>query len=320
MNSSEMQPNVKASPRLPTPQPEMWTPLKLVRWTKDYFGKKGIESARLEAELLLADVLQCDRISLYTDFEMPVEKDALTQFRGYVKRRAETREPLQYILGHAEFLGLKLNVKPGVLIPRPETEQLAEWAFKTLRTSEKENLRILDLGTGSGCLALGLASELKNATVIATDLSTEALAIAAENAQSTGLQDRVTFLQGDLFDALTTASPELQESGDSATRFDLIVSNPPYIDPALKATLQPEVRDHEPFPALFAEEKGLAILRRIILDAHTWLDSKGLLALEISPEQAPSVQDLLGSQSFQDIQVHKDYQQLDRFVTARRMD
>jgi release factor glutamine methyltransferase len=310
----------------PPPQPRVWTSLDLIKWTTDFFKKKEIESPRLEAELLLAEVLGCPRIKLYVDFEKPVPQEKLANFREFVKRRGETREPLQYILGHTQFIDLKLKVTPAVLIPRPETEILALWAVEKLKeavpqaSSQPEisatetlpltPIRVLDLCTGSGCLALYIASKAPNAQLVATDLSAEPLAIAAENALALKLESRVVFKQGDLFEAL---------GAEQKNSFDLLVANPPYIDPAAKAGLQPEVRDHEPAQALFAPESGLACLRSIIEGASDWMLPGAWLGLEFGVGQAESLRKLAEENSrLENVEIKPDQVGLPRFVIARR--
>lgn len=294
----------------PPPQPRVWTTLDLIKWTTDFFIKKGIESARLEAELLLAEVLECPRIQLYVNFEKPVSAERLAKYRDFVKRRAETREPLQYILGNTQFIDLKVRVSKGVLIPRPETELLALWAVERLKASSGDALRALDLCTGSGCLALFMASKEPRAKITATDLSPAALAIARQNAETLKLIERIEFSESDLFSTL---------SADLRGALDLIVSNPPYIDPAQKPTLQPEVRDHEPEMALFAEEKGLAILRRIITDAGEWLKTGGWLGLEFGFGQHDAVREIAEKTGvFEAVVIVPDSNKTPRFLQAQK--
>jgi len=288
----------------------LWTTLDLIRWTKDFFERKGLPSPRLEAELLLAEVLGCERIRLYVDFQKPVGAEALARFREWVRRRGEGREPFQYIAGRAQFLDLKLRVTPAVLIPRPETEELAQWAIAAAREIPGETLHALDLCTGSGCLALALAAHEPRARVTAADCSAAALAIARENAAAVGLSERVTLIEGDLF-------APLPETGRGA--FDLLIANPPYVAPELKDTLAPEVRDHEPPEALFAGEGGLSVLRRIGSAAGEWLKPGGRLGLEISPEQSGPVRELLeAAGAFRDITIRADARKCDRFALAVR--
>lgn len=300
-----------SSSATPTGPRRIWTTLDLLKWTRDFFARKGIESPRLEAELLLAGAVGCERVRLYTDFEKPLEEDVLSKFRGWVKRRADQREPLAYILGRAQFIELQLEVTPAVLIPRPETEELAVWGRTVLKEwQDRPELRVLDLGTGSGCLALALACATPNARVTAVDISPGALEIANRNAAKFQLTERVQFLESDLFAAL---SAELRGS------CDLIVANPPYVDPDLKNALAPEVRDHEPPQALFADQQGRAIIHRIVDEAHEWLKPGGWLGVEISPEQAASLRERLQAKGvFASVEVRKDARQLDRMILAHR--
>ena len=308
-------------PPPPSPPARIWTSLNLIQWTRAYFEKKGIENTRLEAELLLAAVLQCPRIRLYVDFEKPVPPEKLVQFRDYVKRRAEKREPLQYILGQMEFIDLRLKVTPAVLIPRPETELLAVWALERIKESiesvpkteesiDKIIYSVLDLCTGSGCLALYLASKAPTIQMLATDLSPEALLVAKANAESLKLTSNITFYEGDLFAAIPA---------DRKGCFDILISNPPYVNPAQRETLQSEVRDHEPALALFAEEEGLAILKRIIAGAGEWLKPGAWMGLEFGIGQAEAVRELAENGGmFQDIEIKKDGSKIPRFLVCKR--
>lgn len=305
-----MNPKVQKIEEPPPPQPRIWTSLDLIKWTSDFFVKKGIEAPRLEAELLLAEVVECPRIQLYVNFEKPVAPEKLARYREFVKRRADTREPLQYILGHTQFVDLKLSVTKDVLIPRPETELLALWAVERLKCVSGDALRAMDLCTGSGCLALFVASKEPRAKVSAADISAAALAIAKKNAESLKLAERVDFFEGDLFAPL----PQ-----DQRGTFDLIVSNPPYIDPEQKPTLQPEVRDHEPALALFADDKGLAILRRIVNDAGEWLKSGGWIGLEFGFGQHEAVKEIAEKTGvFSAVEIVPDGNKIPRFLQAQK--
>jgi release factor glutamine methyltransferase len=332
------------------PAPRVWTSLDLINWTKDYFAKKEIPSPRLEAELLLSEALGCPRIKLYVDFEKAVAPEQLAKFREWVKRRAESREPAQYIVGHSQFIDLKLKVNKSVLIPRPETEVLAVWALDRAREAlppipasvpAKQDppveglaktevaapapviptpsdvveppavqLSVLDLCTGSGCVGLYLASKEQRLRVDATDISADALAVAAENVQSLKLENRVTLHRGDLFAALP-----VKNRGS----YDLIVANPPYIDPAAKATLQPEVRDHEPAQALFADDAGLAVIQRLITCASEWLKPGGWLGLEFGMGQADAAKTLAEStNAYGLVEIVPDGNRIPRFLISRR--
>ena len=302
---------MNASPAPPAPQPappRVWTTLELITWTKNFFEKKGIESPLLEAQLLLAEVLGCARIRLYVDFEKPVPQEQLAKYREFVKRRSETRIPLQYILGHTQFIDLQLKVTPAALIPRPETEILAVWAADRAKAAG-EGARVLDLCTGSGCVALYVASKVPGARIAASDLSPQALELARENAAALKLDARVDFYQGDLFGALPSPEP-----------FDLIVANPPYIDPALKDSLQIEVRDHEPALALFAENQGRALAEKILSTCGPWLKPGAWLGLEFGAGQGPALKEhATRTGLFDEMTLHADGAKLPRFIMARRV-
>lgn len=256
----------------------MWTPVDLVRWTTGYLGDKGFHNARLNAELLLAGTLGCKRLDLYLQFDRPLTPDELAEFKRRLQRRAR-REPLQYIEGFAEFRALRLKVDGRVLIPRPETEQLVGEVLNWSRG--RSGLAALDVGTGSGAIALSLAGEGRAsfARVLATDASAAALEVAAENARFVGLE--VEFRLGMGFEPA------------AGERFDVVVSNPPYIADGDEPTLDPEVRDWEPALALFGGSDGLRTLRVLVAQAPAHLRPGGLLALEIGSEQADAVSDLI---------------------------
>jgi len=253
-----------------TKQTESWTILKVLTWTKEYLGQKGVENARLESEWLLCEVLGLDRVKLYVNFDKPLSAAELADLRGLVVRRAR-REPLQYILGTQEFMGLEFAVSPAVLIPRHDTEVLV---VETLKRAASGS-RILDIGVGSGCVAVALAKQLPDAEVSGGEESAEALAVAERNATRHGVVIR--FKQGSLF------APFPGE------RFDLIVSNPPYIPTAELDGLQPEVRDFEPRKALDGGADGLDFYRHIISAASDHLSSGGWLLFEVGIGQAEQV-------------------------------
>ena len=281
-----------------------WTILELLRWTKDHFEAKGIDTPRLDAELLLAHALGCDRLRLYVEFEKPVTPEERAAFRALVRRRAEERVPVAYLTGVREFWSLPLAVTPDVLIPRPDTETLVDAVLGRLPGREAE-LAILDLGTGSGAIALALARELPRAQLTASDVSTAALAVARKNAEALGLAERMRFVGGDGFAPL------------AGERFDAIVSNPPYVAEADAAGLAPELR-HEPALALFAPGDGTALLRRIAAEAGAHLRPGGLLALELAPAQAGDVTQCLAAAGFGEIVEHRDLGGRVRAVSAIR--
>jgi protein-(glutamine-N5) methyltransferase, release factor-specific len=256
---------------------------------------------RLDAETLLMHVLGRERAYLYAHPDLVLSCSELSRYHEYLERRA-VGEPIQYITGHQEFWRLDLLVTPAVLIPRPETEHAVEAALELARNLESP--RIVDVGTGSGCIALALASELPHAQVEATDISAEALAIAKINAERLGLP--ITLAQGDLLENLLSRGPV----------FDLIISNPPYVGESEADKLQREVRDHEPHSALFGGVQGLDIFRRLAPQAHEVLRPGGWLVLEIGYSQEASVRELL--QGWNEIRSVTDLQGIPRVVVARK--
>ena len=287
-----------------------WTVLELLRWTTEYFQRHGIESARLDAELLLAHALESNRLRLYIDYEKPVLPAERDRFRELVRQRAAERVPVSILLGEREFWSLSFKVTKDVLTPRPDTETLVEAALSKLKGPRLEGeaagprWRILDLGTGSGVIALSLASELPEADITATDLSEAALQIATENADRLHQRERVRFLHGDLF------GPVAEE------RFDLVVSNPPYVARRDEAALAPELA-HEPELALFAGEDGLDVIRRLVAGAGTHLLPGGWLLIELSPEQAGTVELMLAGAGFVDVERRFDLARRPRVVGGR---
>lgn len=279
----------------------MHTVLEIIKKTTDFFVAKGIESPRLNAELLIGHALRLNRMHLYLAFERPLSELELESIRPLVRRRAQ-HEPLQYILGETEFFGLKLKVDRRALIPRPETEQLVEHVTKAC--AERSPRCILDLGTGSGAIALALAHAFPGARLVAIDRSEDALALARENAASTGLDGRVSFHLSNWFEA-TPGGP-----------YDVIVSNPPYLSPEETAQTSPEVRGFEPITALVAEDNGLADLAAIIAAAPRHLAAGGLLALETGIEQRERLLALAESAGFSRREVRQDLAGRDRFLLA----
>jgi release factor glutamine methyltransferase len=281
----------------------VWTVLELLRWTTDYFERNGIDTARLDAEILLAHALESDRIRLYVDFQKPVLELERDRFRALVQRRASERVPVSLLLGEREFWSLPFRVTGDVLTPRPETETLVEAALSKVVDTESA-VRILDVGTGSGAIALSLAAELPHADITATDLSPPALQIATENADHLHTRERIRFLVGDLFEPV------------ASERFDLIVSNPPYVARNDAASLPPEL-SHEPEMALFAGLDGLDVIRRLVADAGDHLSPGGWLLFELSPEQIETVEIELTKAGFSEIERRFDLASLVRVVGAR---
>jgi len=251
-------------------QAEIWTTLKVLDWTKEFLVSRGVENARLEAEWLLCAATGLDRVGLYLNFERPLNDDELTAYRIMVARRGR-REPLQHILGTQEFCGLEFEVSPDVLIPRHDTETLVNEALARMPAAQS----VLDIGTGSGCIAVALAYRLPGASVTAVDISVAALVMARRNAERNGVA--IEFLLGSLLEPV------------AGRHFDLIISNPPYIPSSDIETLEPEVRDFDPRAALDGGADGLDVYRAIIPAAAALLNSGGWLLVEVGVGQAADV-------------------------------
>ncbi len=277
-----------------------WTIARMLRWMQDDFAGRGIDNPRLDAELLLAKALGVERIRLYLELERPLAGDELDAVRALVKRR-RTREPVAYILGHRDFWGRRFVVTPSVLIPRPDTETVVEQALE--RLAPDANGRVIDLCTGSGCVAISLACERPDLRVVATDVSSEALSVARENAGRLGAQ--VRFVEGDLF------------AGEEGP-FDLVAANPPYVRQDELAALQPEVAEHEPTLALAAGPTGLEIYQRLVPAAFERLRPGGHLLLEVGAGQASPVGALLATVGFAGVTAHKDLAGHERVVAGQR--
>jgi len=280
------------------------TVLEVITKSAEFLAKRGVDSPRLQTELLLAHVLQLPRMKLYLNFERKLTEPELDSLRKLVQRRGQ-REPLQHLVGSASFCGLDMAVNRHVLIPRPETELLAEAGWQFLSTLSSQPSTALDFGTGSGCIAIALAAKCPTSRVVALDVSTEALAIAEQNAAKNGLTGRIEFRHGDGFAALQPSE-----------RFDLIVSNPPYIASAEIETLQPEVRDHDPRGALDGGTDGLDFYRRLAAEARSFLKPHGKLMLEFGEGQADAISAILTAQNWRVEAVHPDYTQRLRFLIA----
>ena len=278
-----------------------WRLLDILENTSRFFASKGLENARLQAELLLAAVLGVKRLDLYLQFERPLHRSEVDRYREYVRQRLQ-RVPVQYITGVAAFRHLELTVTPAVLIPRPETEVLVDVALELL----PEGGRVLDLCCGSGAVALSLAQEAA-AEVVAADVSAAALEVAKANAERCGLAERVEWHCGDLFAPLRDIAP-----------FDLVAANPPYVRRSDLAQLAPEVRDYEPHLALDGGEDGLAYYRRIAQEAADFIRPGGHLLLEVGDGQSAAVEDLLArSERLIEVQIRPDLNQIPRVVVAR---
>jgi len=277
------------------------TVLEVLQSTTGYFQKRNIDSPRLNAEHLLAHVLGRKRMELYLDFERAVRESELAPLRELVKRRG-LGEPLQHLLGTVEFCGRSFRCDKRALVPRPETEQLVELLISHLK-SEISYSRMIDVGTGSGVIALTLAAEFPKTEVIAADISEDALMLARENAERLDLVDRVRFLRNNLLEGLQPG-------------FDVIVANLPYVSTEDRANLSREVL-HDPEVALFAGARGDELMRQLIAQAPSWLEPGGMLAMEIGIGQSEALVAALAEKNYRDISTEKDYSGVIRFLFAR---
>jgi release factor glutamine methyltransferase len=283
---------------------ETWTIGRVVRWAADDFRTRGMQSPRLEAELLLAYALSIDRMRIIVEAERALEPGELTRYRELIMRRRKG-EPVAYIRGQKEFYGRTFHVDARVLVPRPDTETLVETALR--RAHVQVGGRYLDLCTGSGCVAISLARERPTCKVFGVDISSDALAVARENAIRLGALTQMAWFEGDLFAALREAP---------RARFDLITANPPYIPRAQIPKLSVDIRDFEPGLALFGGDDGLDVTRRIVSEARPWLLPRGLLAVEIDSPQADGAATLFEAAGFVEVIVDKDYGARDRVVSG----
>jgi len=290
-----------------------WNIVKLLKWTTSYFKSHGIDSPRATAEILLAHILKLKRIDLYLRYDQPLCSDELTRFKALIKRRVN-REPVAYIVGVKEFWSMDFIVTRNVLIPRPETECLVEAAISVLHQDSKQNAkdksrRVLELGTGSGAIILALASQGTEHLFFASDRSLQAVALAKENAGRHGLDKAVDFFCGDWLAPLS----------DDRHRFDMIISNPPYIRTGAIGRLQPEIYKFEPIAALDGDEDGLLCLRLIIDNAYRYLNPGGSLILEIGHDQKTDVKKTIDRcGNYEKVVVKKDYSGWDRVIQMQK--
>jgi release factor glutamine methyltransferase len=282
------------------------TVLEAIQKSAEFLAKKNVESPRLQTELLLAHLLKMPRMKLYLNFERVLTTSETDTLRELVKRRGQ-REPLQHIVGSTSFCGYEIAVNRHALVPRPETELLAEAGWQFLVNRHPSLVTALDFGTGTGCIAIALAAKCPNAKIVATDISSDALALAKGNAARNNVAERIEFLQGDGFAALPENS-----------KFDLIVSNPPYIPSAEVETLQPEVRDFDPRGALDGGTDGLAFYRLIAKGAAVFLKPDGKLMLEFGDGQADAIKNIFENKKWIVEAVKEDYSQRARILVARR--
>ncbi len=286
-----------------------WTVGELLKVTTDFLQRRNIDSPRLSAEILLAHQLCLNRIQLYLNFEQPLKEEEVQGYRSLIKRRI-SREPIQYITGVQEFWSLEFNVGPRVLVPRPETEVLVEQVIDLYKGKKLSNQpRILDLGTGCGAIAIALGKEIPEAKIWASDISQDAIDVARQNAIKHGVDERVHFLIGDMF----------QPFRDGELLFQAIVSNPPYIPSDAFDSLAPEVKGHEPRLALDGEEDGMAYVTKIVLEGADYLTAQGWILVEMDPDQTSKAVDLMEKTgSYRTPTRIKDYSRRYRVVVAQK--
>ena len=274
-----------------------WTILEIIKWTTDFFKEKQIEKARLNAEYIVAHVLQCKRFDLYVRFEDIVSEIDRAEIRKLIVKRGKN-EPLQYVLGETEFYGYRFFVNSAVLIPRPETEYLVEKIIKENPSLES----VLDIGTGSGAIAVSLKKELPNCNVTASDISEKALKIAKKNAAEN--QVTIEFIQSDLFENIED-------------KYSVIVSNPPYIPLREYKDIDSEVKDFEPQSALLAEADGLHYYQKILEQAKEYLHENGIVYFEIGHDQAERIKKIAENNGFFDVETLKDLNEFDRMMRIK---
>jgi release factor glutamine methyltransferase len=283
---------------------DLWTVDKILSWTINHFTSQKIPEPRLSAELLLAKVLNMKRIDLYLQFERILSAKERDRYREYVKRRMK-REPVQYILGETEFYGFPFKVTPDVIVPRPETELIIEAVLESAKSLESPSLKILDIGTGSGCIAVSLAKLLPDCNIWAIEMSAAALNVARTNADLNEVT--IHFIEGDIF----------TDTSSIPTSFDIVVSNPPYVALSDLYELEPEVRDFEPKEALFAGEDGLEFYKKFVDMIPDILNKNGKIFLEIGFDQSDKLEELYSKANYK-VQFKKDYNQINRILILER--
>lgn len=288
---------------------EIWTIGRLLNWTTDYLSNTGSTSPRLDAEVLLAEARCCERIDLYTAFDETADEKMRTLFRDLVRRRA-AGTPVAYLVGQREFYSMAFEVTPAVLVPRPETEFLIVALLDRVKQEQsKRTLRIADIGTGSGVLAVTAAVQLNDCQVTATDVSSAALDVARRNAARHQVSDRIDWREGNLFAALT-----------GEVKFDYVLSNPPYVSEEEYRQLPSDVRDHEPRGALVAGERGTEVIEQLVSGAVAYTKPGAWLLVEISPMIEQAVSDSFATNEAWQLEcVTKDHAGLARVVQARRV-
>lgn len=284
-----------------------WHVLEIINRTKDYLSQKGFENPKLNAEKLLGYSLNMSRVDLYLNYDRPLSKEELERFKKYLKRRLD-QEPLQYILGETEFMSLPFKVNSTVLIPRPETEILVEKVLEKCQEkfNHKPLISILDIGTGSGCIAVSLAKYIENVKITALDISEDALKTAAENACLNSVENKIQFYRIDFLVS--------QFSNNPSQKFDVVVSNPPYVSEEDFKKLPKEIKDYEPIVALKDDGDGMTFYHKIAGFASINLNTEGFVAVEVGLGQAPQVQAIFMKNGFSNVTVFQDLTGIQRVV------
>jgi release factor glutamine methyltransferase len=281
----------------------MITVLEVIKLSTEYLQKKGVESPRVNAEILLAEILKCKRLDLYLAFDKPLAEKELSDYREAIRKRG-LRIPLQYIIGNVEFYGLKLLVNESVLIPRPETELLVENIIN--ESNKSVNIRVLDIGVGSGNISLSILKNISNANVVAIDISELALQVAKKNAELNSLQDRIYFKLCNI----------MNDSLNDLGKFDIIISNPPYVSENDYETLEPELKMYEPKIALTDNSNGISFYKKIIEVSDKILKKPGKLFFELGMGQSMQVKTLFEQKGYSNISISKDYSGTDRIISG----
>ena len=284
----------------------MLTVLEALNGASDYLQNKGIKSARLNSELLLAHILNCKRLELYLSFDRPLQKSETDSYRELLKRRS-TFEPLQYIISKVEFYGLEFEVNNSVLIPRPETELLVEAVIESVIKDER--ISILDIGSGSGNIAVALAKNLPSSKIVGLDISEKAVETSIRNAKLNGVENQVMFVQKNILNGIDVQRNE----------FDVVVSNPPYVSINDFENLDPELRLYEPKIALTDEGDGLSFYRKISVLSRSLLKINGKIFFEIGAGQSKEVESILIENNFANIVIKKDYSDIERIIIGEKI-
>ncbi|MFQ5603149.1 MAG: peptide chain release factor N(5)-glutamine methyltransferase [bacterium] len=284
-----------------------WHVLEIIDWSSNYLLQKGITSPRLNAEQLLGHTLNMDRVALYLNYDRPLSTAELARYKRFLKRRLQN-EPLQYILGQTEFMSLPFRVNSAVLIPRPETEILVETAIQKCQSDlpNLQTIHILDVGTGSGCIAISLAKYVENTQIVAMDISEAALEVARENACINGVESKIQFLKADFF--------KLSAENPLSQKFNLIVSNPPYVSEQDFEHLPAEIKKYEPNCALKDGSDGMSYYRALLDSVGGFMAEMGFLIMELGAGQASKVADMFHRQNMTNFQIFKDLNGMERTI------